>query len=264
MSDLGAFDPLGLARSGMMFVAGKDEPLLIHIGILDQATSIALSHAIITALFVRERRGIGQEIHVSLFGTGQWLMHPTLMIGNLLSVEPVIHHDRKEHSPLRNFFRCRDGEWIIGAHHPEEKYWERFCAASGQLHLISNPRYESLELRAAHSAELVEYFDDVFSRKTRDEWMEIFLKAGLMFCSIQHADEVKKDPQAIVNQYSVDFDDPDLGKIQIPGFPIHYSACSAGTRSLAPKLGEHTSEVLLQHRYTESEIEALMAAKAVF
>ena len=66
MSDLGAFDPLGLARSGMMFVSGTDEPLLMHIGILDQATSIALSHAIITALFVRERRGIGQEVHVSL------------------------------------------------------------------------------------------------------------------------------------------------------------------------------------------------------
>jgi len=121
MSDLGAFDPLGLARSGMMFVSGTDKPLLMHIGILDQATSMTLSHAIMTALFVRERRGVGQEIHVSLFGTAIWLMHPTLMIGNLLSVEPVVHHDRNAHSPLRNFFRCSDGEWIIGAHHPEEK-----------------------------------------------------------------------------------------------------------------------------------------------
>jgi crotonobetainyl-CoA:carnitine CoA-transferase CaiB-like acyl-CoA transferase len=57
MSDLGAFDPLGLARSGMMFVSGTDEPLLMHIGILDQATSIALSHAIITALFMRQIPG---------------------------------------------------------------------------------------------------------------------------------------------------------------------------------------------------------------
>ena len=57
MSDLGAFDPLGLARSGMMFVTGAEEPRLIHLGVLDQTTAIALSHAIITALFVRDRRG---------------------------------------------------------------------------------------------------------------------------------------------------------------------------------------------------------------
>ena len=76
MSDLGAFDPLGLARSGMMFVSGTDEPLLMHIGILDQATSITLSHAIITALFVRERRGMGQEVHVSPIRNGAMVDAP--------------------------------------------------------------------------------------------------------------------------------------------------------------------------------------------
>ena len=263
MSDLGAFDPLGLARSGMMFVSGTDEPLLMHIGILDQATSITLSHAILTALFVRERRGVGQEVHVSLFGTAQWLMHPTLMIGNLLSIEPVVHHDRKNHSPLRNFFRCRDGEWIIGAHHPEAKYWSTFCKATGQSHLISDPRYADDGARAANSSDLMNYFDGVFAAKTRDEWMAIFLAHGLMFCSIQHISEVKNDPQARANDYVVDFEDPTLGKIQIPGYPIHFSACSAGTRTLAPKLGQHTVMVLRENGYTEPEIQDLMASGAV-
>jgi len=60
MSDLGAFDPLGQARSGMMFVAGNSEPEMLHLGILDQATAITVSHAILTALLVRERQGYGQ------------------------------------------------------------------------------------------------------------------------------------------------------------------------------------------------------------
>ena len=264
MSDLGAFDPLGLARSGMMFVSGTDEPLLMHIGILDQATSITLSHAIITALFVRERRGVGQEVHVSLFGTAQWLMHPTLMIGNILSIEPVVHHDRKNHSPLRNFFRCRDGEWIIGAHHPEAKYWSNFCEATGQSQLISDPRYADDGARSDNSSELMDYFDEVFAAKTRDEWMDIFLARGLMFCSIQHAGEVKNDPQARANDYVVDFEHPTLGKIQIPGYPVQFSECSAGTRTLAPKLGEHTASVLRENGFTASEIEVLKAAGAVF
>ena len=189
MSDLGAFDPLGLARSGMMFVSGREEPLLMHIGILDQAASMTMSHAIITALFVRERRGVGQEIHVSLFGTAQWLMHPTLMIGNLLSIEPVVHHDRNAHSPSQEFFSLQG--WRVDYRRPSpggQGSGRRFCEATGQSQLADDPRYATDDARAANSEELVEHFDGVFARKTRDEWMEIFrIPQGLMFCSIQHA-----------------------------------------------------------------------------
>ena len=126
------------------------------------------------------------------------------------------------------------------------------------------PDYATLEARAANSVELIAHFDQVFLDKTRDEWMAIFLARGLMFCSIQHASEVKNDLQAQANDYVKDFEDPSLGKIQIPGYPVHFSACSAGTRSLAPGLGEHTKIVLSENGYTQSEIEGLMTAGAVF
>ena len=123
MSDMGAFDPLGLARSGMMFATGSQEPKAMHIGILDQATAIAASHAVMTALYVRERTGRGQEVHVSLYSVGQWLMAAGLMLNSLLGIDPVIPEDRSVHSPLRNRYRCKDGKWIVCTHHPEEKYW---------------------------------------------------------------------------------------------------------------------------------------------
>jgi crotonobetainyl-CoA:carnitine CoA-transferase CaiB-like acyl-CoA transferase len=255
MSDLGAFDPLGLARSGMMFVTGDTKPVLMHVGVLDQAAAIAASHAILTALLVRERRGIGQEVHVSLFGTGQWLMYPNLMISNLLSIDPTVSGDRTDHSPLRNLFRCKDGKWIVGTHHPEEKYWPIFCEATGQSHLVDDPRYADDAGREANRAELVAHFDKVFATKTRDEWMDIFMKKGLMFCSVQRVQEIKNDPQALANNYVVDFEDPTLGKLKIPGYPIHFSANRTGTRRLAPELGEHTHTVLQEMGYTAQEIE---------
>lgn len=257
MSDIGAFDPLGQARSGLMFATGTMEPVLLHLGVLDQSTAIAASHAILTALLVKERTGLGQEIHVSLYSTALWMQHPNMMLATVLSINPCFSPVRSQHSPLRNRFYCKDGNWIIGTHHPEERYWKTFCRATGQEALLSDKRYTDQEGRPITGSELTRIFDDVFIQKTRDEWMEIFQPLGLMFCSILHIQEVASDPQAIVNGYVVPFSHPSMGNITIPGYPVHFSENSAGTRFSAPSIGEHTDEILQGIGYSSEDIENL-------
>jgi len=263
MKDLGAFDPLGQARSGMMFVTGTTEPAMIHLGILDQATAITVSHAIITALLFRERKGIGQEVHVSLYSTALWMQYINLLLASVLSINPCITADRSQHSPLRNRFCCRDGKWIQGTHHPEEKYWARFCSATDQRRLLDDPRYTRESGAPLNFVELNEIFDEVFAGRTRDEWMEIFQAHGLMFCSVQQIREVPDDPQALENDYLKPFMHPVQGAITIPGYPVQFSKCRAGTHSAAPKLGEHTDWVLQNLGYSGSEIEILKKSKVV-
>jgi len=254
MQDLGAFDPLGQAMSGMMFIAGNQEPVLLHLGVLDQTTAIALSHAIITALFVRERRGIGQEVHVSLFGTALWVQHPNLIAANVLGVDPCVRSAREAHSPLRNAFCCKDGQWIIGTHHPEEKYWKTFCRLTGLDDLLNDPRYTDEWARPIPGAQLLKRCDEVFARKTRDEWMEIFLTEKMMFCPVKHIREIRGDIQAKANGYVVPFEHRMLGNIDIPGYPVHFSQCHAGTQRPAPAIGEHTDKILQELGYSEKEI----------
>jgi crotonobetainyl-CoA:carnitine CoA-transferase CaiB-like acyl-CoA transferase len=263
MEDLGAFDPLGLARSGLMFVTGNGLPALMHIGVLDQATAIAASHAIITALFTRERQGHGQEVHVSLFSTGLWLSYPNLMLTSVLSLDPTASGGRSQHSPLRNVFCCADGKWIIGTHHPEDKYWKTFCEATGQEHILDDPRFADDESRKTNCVELVAIFDQVFAQKTRDEWMAIFLAQGLMFCSIQKYSEIASDPQALINNYMVPFEHSKLGSLMVPGYPVHFSANQAGMRKPSPDIGEDTDQVLKECGYSEDEIAALKKAGVV-
>ncbi|MFH1135755.1 MAG: CoA transferase [Pseudomonadota bacterium] len=263
MCNLGAFDPLGMARSGMLFVTGSVEPRLIHIGVLDQATAIAVSHAIITALLARERQGVAQEVHVSLYSTALWLLYPDLMLINGMSLQPTALGDRRRHSPLRNAFCCRDGKFIIGTHHPEEKYWRPLCEAAGRLDLLTDPRFADPKGRAANCPALVDIFDQVFTEKTRDEWMEIFLSRGMMFCSIQTMEEVSGDPQALANNYMVPFDHPRLGNIMIPGYPIDFGGQEAGTTAPAPVMGQHTDEVLKEIGYSDQALADLRKNKAI-
>jgi len=263
MRDLGAFDPLGQARSGMMFVTGTAEPAMIHLGILDQATAITVSHAIITALLYRERKGIGQEVHVSLYSTALWMQYINLLLASVLSINPCITADRTQHSPLRNRFRCRDGKWILGTHHPEEKYWSTFCKATGQSSLLDDQRYTGESGGPLNFVELNKIFDEVFAGRSRDEWMEIFQTQGLMFCSVQQIQEVPDDPQALENDYLMPFTHPVQGPVTIPGYPVQFSKCRAGTRSAAPKLGEHTDLVLQNLGFSSAEIEKLKKGKVV-
>lgn len=257
LSDRGAFDPLGMAQSGMMYLTGNTEPEMLHIGILDQATAITASHAIVTALFYRERHGIGQEVHVSLYSSGLWLTYLNQILTNILKKDPNIRSDRSEHSPLRNRYRCKDGKWVMGTHHPEDKYWRTICEVMGRTDLRDDPRYADAKSRLAYNSELVAIFDEIFATKTRDEWMQIFLGQGLMFCPIQHAHEIKDDPQALINGYMVDYEDSFFGKLKIPGYPAHFSANQAGTRSFGPAIGQHTDMVMRELGFTDQEIEGL-------
>ncbi|MBN2060937.1 MAG: CoA transferase [Deltaproteobacteria bacterium] len=254
-SDLGAFDPLGQARSGMMLIAGNEEPTLLNLAILDQVAAIANSHAIITALLFRERHGTGQKVEISLLSTAIWIQYINMMMYGCLSINQI-SSNRYKSSPLRNCFRCKDGYWIMGAHH-DETSWEILCEAIGIPSLTDDPRFTESDGRRKNARELIEIFDQAFASKTRNEWMNLLLARGLKFAPVQDISEVFKDPQVLLNDYLVDFDYPSLGKVKIPGYPVHFSAARAGTRSAAPGIGEHTDTVMREMGFTRQEIKKL-------
>ncbi|MFO7964005.1 MAG: CoA transferase [Desulfobacterales bacterium] len=262
VSDTGAYDPLGQARSGMMFLTDADEPKLIQLAILDQATAITASHAIMTALYTRERYGIGQEVHNSLYSTALWLTYANLMLSNFGIDVSELTWVRSRNNILRNSYRCKDGKWVICTHHPTEKYWPAFCEATGQQALMKDPRYRDEESRNTHNAELVEHFDRVLAQKTQSEWISIFTKAGLMFSPVQEMKAVLEDPQAIANDYVIEFDHPGFGKMKMPGYPIEFSTFSAGIRYRSPAIGEHTDKILEELGYTPEEIEGFKKQQA--
>ncbi len=263
MSDVGAFDPMGQAISGMVFLTGSDEPVLLQSVVLDQMTSIAASHAVMTALFVRERHGYGQEVHVSLYSAALWLTHSNLLATGILGKNPVARWDRYRNSPLRNCFKCADGKWLMGTNHPEQKFWPLFCKTTEQNDLINDPRYVDVPSRTERSEELVRHFERVFLTRKRDDWLPVLQQAGLMFAPVQELTEVITDPQAEANDYVKAFEHPSLGSITIPGFPIQFSHNSAGTHTAAPKLGEHTTEVLATLGYSQDEIDDLRSQEII-
>ena len=115
----------------------------------------------------------------------------------------------------------------------------------------------SVEGRGRNAKELVAILDSRFASKTRDEWMKILKEAGCIFTPVQGLMEVTKDPQAMSNNYFIEVDHPEWGRLKVAGFPWDFSETPASWRRRAPHFGEHTNEILSELGYRAEEIKSL-------
>ena len=262
--DRGGFDFQGQARSGVMYSMGQPEmpPLLSQFGLIDQATAIILSQAILTALFMRERTGNGQEIKTSILGAALHLSYFNFLNALWLN-QDVPRHNRMDTDPARNYYCCEDGKWFAITLQPGAD-WTCFCEAIGHPEWGNDPRFDTLEKRSnEHSSEIVSFLDQIFLTKTRDEWLNIFKEYDLFVCPVNKPTELRDDPQVREN-YLDEIESPSLGKVNVPGFPVHFSKARAGTRKTAPGLGENTEEILKTlGGYSEQEIEQLKREEVI-
>jgi len=245
--DNGGFDYQGQAKSGLMYAVGEPgaPPLASQFGLADQVTAIMTSHQILTALLMRERTGIAQEVHVSILSASMYLNYFNLLIPLLAGFE-VPRHKRSIEHPMRNYYQCGDGKWIMLTLTPPDRHWGPLCRALGRPELEHDPRFNTDHKRAENSELLVGIMDDIFATKPRDVWVEEFRGYDLFCCGVNTNMEVAGDPQVLANEYLRELDHPTLGRVKFPGYPVHFSESWAGTLSATPDLGAHTHEVLTE------------------
>lgn len=264
-ADGGGFDYQGQGRSGMMYSIGEPDmpPLLAQFGIIDQATAIMASYQILVAILMRERMDIGQEVDVSLLGSASYLLYANNLIA-LLTGREVPRHQQANADPLRNYYRCRDGKWVVQNQPPGEEKWRTVCQLVGHPELVEDARFNNRHKRIKNSRELVSIFNKAFATKSRKEWLQLFREKKLVMCAVNTTTEAINDPQMIENDYIVDFEHPDMGRIRIPGFPIHFSRAEVTNTMIAPKLGQHTDTVLKELAgYSDVDIARLRKDKVI-
>ena len=242
----------------------------------DNIAGMALACGLITALFVRERTGRGQEVYVSLFQTGVFQMSrdiaKTLATGQDCDdwrrkpPEEMVAKAEAAIAPLWDFnregsnnallmpYKTKGGREIFLLMGQSDLYWSKFCQAIDRGDLEQDPRFESFEAREKNVSILVHIFDEAFLTKTLDEWKPRLMERGLIFGYNQNYREIIADPQARANDFFVPFDHPTYGRIEVVANPIKLSETPAAIRMPAPELGQHTEEVLLEYGYTWEDI----------
>jgi CoA:oxalate CoA-transferase len=119
-------------------------------------------------------------------------------------------------------------------------------------------------LRARHSEEGARIVEQWVAVRSRHDVKRIMDKAGVPCEPVVTEDELKEDPQINAREMLVEVECADLGKFKIPGVPIKLSYTPGGIESPAPKLGEHTEEILTTLLdYSKEEIARLRKEEVI-
>jgi len=247
-ADLASADFAGQARGGLWSVSRAADLswATIGAGVADEMGGFVTAYGIIMALFVRERLGIGQRVDASLLG-GQIELGRLALQGFTMGIPPAPSSIAMLNSPLYNLYECQDGKWICMSILQADRYWPQFCQVLGITELEKDPRFENAAVRGQHLDEIMPRVKDIFKSKPRDEWVKLFHQGGVeQVAPVNEYADVIEDPQAIINGYVLDIDDPIHGKVKVPGIPVKLSKTPGKVEKLAPELGQHTEEVLME------------------
>lgn len=252
------------AAGGLISTTGRDGEPVTPVGatIADHIASQNLVAGVLAALLARERTGRGQHVDVSLLG-GQIWAQASEYTACLLSGQAAGRSNRSHPlvPGLYGIFPTSDG-WlaIVGVIGPAR---DLFFQTIGRPDLIS--RFPQLLYFAAEKAELWPILEEVFTSRTTDEWCRALGEAGLRFAPVRDHADVVADQSVWENGYLARVDDPSApgSQISVVGTPVRFSETPAVPGALAPELGQHTEEVLLEVGYSWEEIAELLAAGAI-
>ena len=254
-----SFDYTGIARSGLMMSCGEagSPPTYMLPGIGDEMGALICAWGVCAALYAREKTGKGQVVDTSLMGSVIANLAFIMAAPAILGQEFPRETRSKAGNPMYNHYRCSDDKWLAIAHLQPDKYWPILLGALELMDLENDPRFGTFEARSQNAAELVEIFDRKFAEKTRDEWLAILERASCIATPIQTPMEVSRDPQAQANDYMITVDHPEEGPTNMTGFPWDFSDTPATYRRPAPRMGQHTDEILKELGLSDEDVEKL-------
>jgi len=262
-AELGSFDMLAQARGGIMAINGEpdDPPLPVPVPIADQVGAMITAYGILAALFHREHSGEGQEVEVSLLGS-QLALQCFNVATYLVYHRLPRRRPRGRFTPLWNTYRGSDDKYFALAM-VEERWWPGICRAVGQPELEHDPRFDPVINRYRNSQQLVDLFDAVFAQRPAGEWVERLQAEGLMAGLVQDYEDLASDPQVSANAYVEEVEWPGHPPIRMPGSGVRLSRTPGRIRCMAPALGAHTRQVLLENGFSRQEIGRLEAEGVV-
>jgi crotonobetainyl-CoA:carnitine CoA-transferase CaiB-like acyl-CoA transferase len=248
-ADRAAYDVAAFwARAGLAHLLTRpgETPPFQRGGMGDHTAGMTLAAAVCAALVARTRTGKGQLVSTSLYRQGAYTvsfdLNTFLMTGHSIA----IGQRETMGNPCMNNYTAGDGRrfWIVGLE--GERHWPALCRAVGRPEWLDDPRFSTGRSRAANAVDLIGELDEIFATRPLDEWAKAFAQEPDFFWSpINSIEDVMADEQFHASGGVVYVPDGDAGASMV-ATPADFHGTPWQPRSAAPRLGEHTGEILAE------------------
>jgi len=246
--DRGGFDLITQGMSGLMSACGPAEgpPHRLPIAISDIAAGMHLAVGILAALEERHRTGLGQFVETSLLESAlSFGVYEAAHVAATGERPPRLGQAHRGSSPYQ-LFETQDGSITMGASQPN--FWVRLCEILEMPELSLDPRFSTNAERVKNNDALVQILQARLRERPSEHWLNVLKQAGIPSGPVLSFDEAMADPQIVAREMAVETEHPSAGKFRTLGVASKLSRTPGALRRPAPRLGEHTEEVLREVR----------------
>ena len=252
------YDAVAQALGGLMSLNGTPGTGALRVGVpvVDITTGLSAVIGVLLALVERQRSGRGQFVEATLYDTAVSLLHP--QSANWLQSGQTPQLSGNAHSNIVPYdkFATQTCEVFLGIGNNGQ--WRKLCEFLGQPAVADEPRFATNAERFRHRDELRALLEAHLQQVDGEQLCRDLLAAGIPVGAVRSVPQVLTDPHTLHRGMVVDVE----GSRGI-GIPVKLSRTPGQARTMAPRFGQHTRELLIEQGYGAATIDAMIARGTV-
>jgi len=253
-----AYDDLIQGAVGIpsLYARHGGEPRYVPAAIVDRSVGLTVVYTVNAALFYRERSGKGQAVDVPMFETMTEILLSDHLYGK--TFEPALGGMgyARMLSPERRPFPTLDGHICVMPY--VDKDWQKTFELIGREDLKTDPRFADVAQRTRHIGELYRLLAEALRLRSTEEWVRAFDEADIPAMRLHTPESLLEDPHLNAIGFFGLTEHPSEGTLRTMAIPTRWSESPPDVRRFAPRLGEHSVEVLREAGYADSAITDLL------
>jgi crotonobetainyl-CoA:carnitine CoA-transferase CaiB-like acyl-CoA transferase len=258
-----AYDDLIQGATGLPWLAkeaGAETPRYVPATLADRSVGLHIVNAVCAALYWREKNGKGQRVDVPMFESLLQTVMGEHMGGYTylpkLGEPGYARMLAKERRP----YETKDGYVCVLVYN--DKQWRAFFELIGRPELMADARYATPEARSRDFEGANALVAAEMKKRGTADWIAALEKADIPVQRMNSLTDIVEDPHLAAIGYFRTVQHPSEGSIRSMAVPSEWSESAPEYRRHAPRLGEHTREVLREAGYKEEEIGRMIAGGA--
>jgi crotonobetainyl-CoA:carnitine CoA-transferase CaiB-like acyl-CoA transferase len=260
-----AYDDLIQAASAipMLLQRSTGEPRFIPMAAIDRIVGTAAANALLAGLLAKERTGVGQKIEVPMFETMVQFVLSEHMQGATFDPPTSAPGYARTLSRSRKPYATQDGFLAVLPYNDGQ--WRRFFEAVGKGRLFAeDPRFADIAARTANIDALYDMIADELRTRPTAEWLKLLDEADVAHMVPHTLETLLEDAHLADCDFFQFRDHPSEGRIRTMREPSTWSETPPPDDRFAPRLGQHTAEILAAAGYSPAEIDDMAARRIAF